>query len=157
MLIKEIFVRELLKFDLREVVFITPNLGYKVLDPLRSILKERFIDCGVAEQLAIGLAVGFAKSGFLPIVYTICPFFLRAYEQIRNDVAYSNLKVLLVGVGSGKTYSMQGYSHYGIEDGKAIALLPNFKVFSPENNREIQKALNEAFQSDGPVYLRLKR
>src|SRR6476646_2241587 len=83
-------------------VFLTGDLGYKALEPLRDALGKRFINAGVAEQNMVSVAAGLAQQGFVPWVYSIAPFvYARPFEQIRNDVCLHNLPVVLVGNGGG--------------------------------------------------------
>ena len=85
-----------------EFVFLTGDLGYGALEPLRDRLAERFINAGVAEQNMVGVAAGLSRSGFRPWIYSIAPFlYARAFEQIRNDLCLHGLPAVVVGNGGG--------------------------------------------------------
>src|SRR5260370_40036865 len=84
------------------VVFLTGDLGFRALEPLRARMGARFINAGVAEQNMVSVAAGLARAGLLPWTYSIAPFiYARPYEQIRNDVCLHDLPVRLVGNGGG--------------------------------------------------------
>ena len=81
-----------------EFVFLTGDLGFRALEPLREALGSRFINAGVAEQNMVSVAAGLARSGLRPWVYSIAPFvYARPFEQIRNDVCLHRLPVVLGG------------------------------------------------------------
>lgn len=120
---------------------------------------ERFINVGVAEQNLIGVAAGLALSGKVPIVSTHAIFLCgRAFEQIRNVIAYGNLNVKLVGTHSGISVGKDGPTHFAIEDIALMRVLPNMTVVVPADALQTQKALYSIVNDkNGPVYLRLSR
>jgi transketolase len=83
------------------IYVVTPDLGYSVLEPFEHTFPDRFLNVGIAEQKAIGIAAGLALSGKIVYVYSIIPFITaRCYEQIKMDCAYMNANVRIVGVGA---------------------------------------------------------
>ncbi|MCK7495026.1 MAG: hypothetical protein MZW92_31055 [Comamonadaceae bacterium] len=99
------------------IFLITPDMGFSVLERFRDTFPDRFLNVGVAEQNAIGVAAGLALSGMVVYVYSIIPFItMRCFEQVRIDLAYMNTNVRLIGVGAGLTYGAQGATHHAIED-----------------------------------------
>ncbi len=99
------------------MVFLTGDLGFMALEPLRDRLGDRFINCGVAEQNMVTVAAGLAKEGFDVWVYSIAPFcYARALEQIRNDVCLHGLPVRVLGNGGGYGYGVMGPTHHALED-----------------------------------------
>jgi transketolase len=113
---------------------------------------------GVAEQNTISFAAGLAMTGFRVVVYNIAPFVLyRCYEQVRNDLCYQELPVVLVGTGSGITYAPMGMSHYAVEDIGVARTLPNLTTISPMDPPEAKAAATYALQCPGPVYIRLAK
>jgi transketolase len=91
-----------------------------------------------------------------PITYTITPFATtRCLEQIRVDLCYHNLPVLVVGVGAGLSYSSLGPTHHSCEDLAFLRSLPNMTVFAPGDPLEVEMCLEQALQLPGPAYLRL--
>src|ERR1700704_5409233 len=87
------------------IFIITPDLGFSVLERFRDLFPNRFLNVGIAEQNAVGVAAGLALSGKIVYVYSIVPFVtMRCFEQVRVDVAYMNTNVRLIGVGAGLSY-----------------------------------------------------
>ncbi len=85
-----------------DMVFLTGDLGFMALEPLRESLGERFINAGVAEQNMVSVAAALAREGMEPWVYSIAPFcYARPFEQIRNDITFHKLPVKLIGNGGG--------------------------------------------------------
>lgn len=148
-------LEELAQADDR-IYLLTGDLGFKLFDRFRAAHPERFINAGIAEQNMVGLAAGLAMSGMNVYCYSIAPFLtMRAYEQIRLDIAYHGLNVKLVGVGGGFTYGFEGMSHFGIEDLSLMRSLPNMSVVVPAGPAEARLAALAANEYPGPLYVRL--
>jgi transketolase len=140
------------------IMIITPDLGFSVLENFREHFPNRFLNVGVAEQNAIGVASGLALSGKIVYVYSIIPFVtMRCFEQIRVDVAYMNTNVRLVGVGAGLSYGPQGATHHSIEDISIMRSLPNMTVCCPGDPIEVQAIIEQSFDYNGPMYIRLAK
>ena len=119
-------------------------MAISVIDFLTNIKKfpKRFYNCGIAEQNMVGLAAGLAIEGFIPVLYTITPFLTsRAFEQIRLDICYPKLKVIIVGTGAGLSYSRLGPTHHSLEDLALMQSLPNLNVFCPGDSYELDNLL----------------
>ena len=100
-----------------DIVLITGDLGYSVIEPFVEEHRNNFINAGVAEQNMTGISAGLALEGFRTYNYSIGIFpTFRCAEQIRNDICYHKKKICLISVGAGFSYSRYGYSHYCIED-----------------------------------------
>jgi transketolase len=139
-----------------EFVFLTGDLGYKALEPLRKVLGPRFINAGVAEQNMVSLAAGLARSGMRPWVYSIAPFiYARPFEQIRNDVCLHNLPVVLVGNGGGYGYGVMGATHHALEDYGALLCLPHLRAYVPAFDTDVKSMIVDLFAVTHPSYLRL--
>ena len=138
------------------IVLISGDLGFGVLDEFRKKLPKQFINSGVNEQSMMSMAAGIASTGKRVFVYSIGNFpTLRCIEQIRNDVCLMNNSVVIVSVGAGYSYGSMGYTHHALEDIAILRALPNMKVFSPADSIEteiITKYLAKEFQ---PSYFRL--
>jgi len=143
----------------REDIFIlSGDAGLGVFDAFQREFPDRFRNMGVAEQNAISFAAGLALSGYKVFVYNIVPFVLyRCYEQVRNDICYQELPVVLVGIGSGITYAPMGMSHYSVEDIGLVQTLPNLVTISPMDPVEARAAALFALECDKPVYVRLAK
>jgi len=142
-----------------EMVFLTGDLGFMALEPLRDLLGDRFINCGVAEQNMVGVAAGLARGGFEVWVYSIASFCVtRPFEQIRNDVAFHRLPVRFIGSGGGYGYGVMGPSHHALEDYGLLLTLPGMAVQIPITDSDVAAAVERIGQwSGGPSYLRLGR
>lgn len=141
-----------------DLFIISGDAGLGVFDTFKVEHPDRFVNLGAAEQNMIGMAAGLAMAGFKVVVYNIIPFVLyRCYEQVRNDVCYQDLPIVLAGIGSGLTYSPQGMTHYSVEDIGLAQTLPNLSVLSPIDPVEARLAANYALKADVPVYVRLAK
>ena len=100
-----------------DMVFLTGDLGFAALEPLRDAMGPRFINCGVAEQNMVSVAAALASEGLEVWVYSIAPFcYARPFEQIRNDICLHRLPVRLLGNGGGFGYGVMGATHHAVED-----------------------------------------
>lgn len=141
---------------LPEFVFLTGDLGFKALEPLQDAMGPRFINAGISEQNMISVAAGLARSGLRPWTYSIAPFlYARPFEQIRNDVCFHNLPVILVGNGGGYGYGVMGSSHHALEDYGCLLTLPNMRAFVPAFDSDVRAMIPKLMQCEGPAYLRL--
>ena len=139
-----------------DVVFLSGDIGNKLFDKYKAVAPTRFFNCGVAEANMISMAGGLALSGLRPIAYTITPFITtRCLEQIRNDVCYHNVPVVIVGVGSGLGYASLGPTHHSCEDISLLRSLPNMNVVCPADAWEVRALLNAALEQDKPTYMRI--
>ena len=119
---------------------------------------ERFFNMGIAEQNLIGTAAGLAAAGKIPFASTFAIFATgRAYEQIRNSVAYPKLNVKIAATHAGLTVGEDGASHQALEDIALMRAIPNMTVIVPADAEETRQAVNRAAEMDGPVYIRLGR
>jgi transketolase len=104
----------------------------------------------------MGTAAGLALSGKKPYVYSIIPFVtIRCLEQIKDDIAYQNLNVKVIGVGGGYSYGYLGATHHATEDLAILRVLPNFKVFAPGDGIETEQLMIESYKKKSPAYFRL--
>lgn len=152
------FAQELVELaDIDErVVLLSGDIGNRLFDPFKDKFAERIFNCGVAEANMTGVAAGMAIKGLRPITYSIAAFnTLRCLEQIRVDLCYHNLPVIVVGVGAGLSYASLGYTHHANEDIAILRTLPNMTVICPADPMETRSALRAALALDGPVYLRI--
>lgn len=139
-----------------DAIFLTGDLGYKILDGIREGWGNRFYDVGVAEANMASLAAGLAIGGKTVYCYSIVPFLvMRAFEQIRVDVAAHNLKVRFIGVGGGFSYGFEGFTHFGLEDLALMRLLPNMSVVVPADPLEAARLAKLSLDWPGPLYIRL--
>jgi transketolase len=140
----------------RRVVLLSGDIGNRLFDDYKRSFPERFYNCGVAEANMTSMAAGMAMCGLRPITYTITSFnTIRCFEQIKIDIAYHNLPVIIAGVGSGLSYAELGATHHSCEDIACLRGLPNMQIVNPADPLEVRLALRAALRQDHPVYLRL--
>jgi transketolase len=154
------FVDAVLKASKKKdnIFIITGDAGLGVFDEFKKDFPGRFLNLGVAEQNAASFTAGMALAGFKMYMYNIIPFLLyRCYEQVRNDICYQKLPVVLVGIGSGVTYAPQGMTHYSVEDLGIAQTLPNMYIFSPADPFEAESAALYSLDAKMPVYVRLAK
>lgn len=141
-----------------EIILITGDLGFGVLDEFISKYPKNFINSGVAEQNMTGIAAGLALEGKTVFTYSIGNFpTLRCLEQIRNDLCYHNLNVNIVSVGGGFSYGALGISHHATEDLAIMRSLPNITVVSPSTLFEVEASTKAIINRPGTCYLRLDK
>lgn len=139
-----------------DVFLLVGDIGNRLFDKYKERFADRFLNCGVAEANMVSVAAGMAMSGLRPVAYTITPFITtRCLEQIRLDLCYHNVPVVLVGVGGGLSYASLGATHHSCEDIAFLRLLPHMTVVCPGDAWEVRLALRAALRQDGPVYIRL--
>ena len=140
----------------KDIVLLCGDIGNRLFDKFKRDNPDRFYNCGIAEALMTGVAAGLANTSFLPITYTITPFnTLRCLEQIKLDLCYPNLPVIIVGTGSGLSYSSLGATHHSLDDIAAMRMLPNMQILAPGDRYEVIGCLRSAVQSRKPTYIRI--
>lgn len=154
---RNVFCQSLLEASCRpDFVFLTGDLGFKALEPLRDVLGERFVNAGVAEQNMVSVSAGLARAGLRPWVYSIAPFvYARPFEQIRNDVCLHRLPVVLVGNGGGYGYGVMGATHHALEDYGTLLCLPQLRAYVPAFDDDLRVQVGQLLAASHPAYLRL--
>lgn len=155
---RDAFVQTLLEEAKKDknIILITGDLGFGVLDEFQKELPNQFINSGVNEQAMMGMAAGIASTGKRVFVYSIGNFpTLRCLEQIRNDICLMSNAVVVVSVGAGYAYGPQGYTHHALEDIAVLRALPNMEVVIPADPIETKKVTELLAKSVTPSYLRL--
>src|SRR3954471_8789404 len=118
--------------------------------------RERFVELGIAEQNVIGAASGMATTGLHPFVCAYAPFITaRSMEQVRNDVAYANQRVVIGAAASGISLGVAGGTHHALEDLALMRSFPHMTVIVPADVDEAYQATLATLDIDGPVYMRL--
>ena len=124
----------------------------------KKLFPERFFNIGIAEQNLMGTAAGFAATGKIPFASSFAVFAVgRAYDQIRNSIAYPRLNVKIAATHAGLTVGEDGGSHQMLEDIALMRAVPNMTVIVPADGVETRQAVLAAAAYDGPVYIRLGR
>ena len=129
--------------------------GSGKLVPFAEKLPDQIVEVGIAEQNLVGVAAGLASAGKnVFAVSPACFLATRSLEQIKNDVAYSNQPVTLVGISAGVSYGALGSTHHSLHDVAALRAINNIQVIVPADNFETREAIKAAAQSDKPIFLK---
>src|SRR5262245_2865643 len=140
----------------RDIVVVTSDSrGSGKLAPFGQKYPGQHIEVGIAEQNLVGVAAGLASAGKKVFaVSPACFLTARALEQIKNDVAYSDNPVKVVGISSGVSYGALGSTHHSLHDFAALRAINNIIVVAPADNFETKQAIKRATEINQPVYLR---
>jgi len=137
---------------------VTADLGYRMLDDIAKEFPDRFVNVGVSEQLMLGVGIGLAEQGKIPVCYSISSFLLkRPFEWIDNYVNHEGVCARLLGGGRNSDYHIDGYSHDCSMDKAILSLWPNIVGFWPESVEELPRVTEEWLYNEKPSYLNLKR
>jgi len=153
------FGQALLEIGVRDPRAVVVSIDTQDLLGIRAWIerfRDRFVEVGIAEQNAIGTASGLATTGLHPYVCAYAPFIsARSMEQVRNDVAYANQRVVIGAAASGISLGVAGGTHHALEDLALMRSLPNMTVIVPADVDEAYRATLATLDIDGPVYMRL--
>lgn len=142
----------------KSIILCTGDLGYGLFDDIRLSFPSQFYNFGSSETLMMGAACGLALEGKKPFVYSITPFALfRPFEVIRNYVDHESIPVTIIGGGRDKDYGYLGFSHWAEDDMIFMKNFKNIKSFKPENQEDLEKVLENIFESKYPCYLNLRK
>src|SRR5215469_17456696 len=129
--------------------------GSGKLAPFGKALPKQIIEVGIAEQNLVGITAGLAACGKKPFgVSPSCFLTARALEQIKNDVCYSDIPAVLVGISSGVSYGALGSTHHSLHDLAALRAIHNISIIVPADNFETSAATRASARSNTPVFLR---
>ncbi len=124
----------------------------------RQVYPERFICSGISEQNTIGMAAGLSTMGWIPVVAGYAMFVAgKAWEPLRNSIAYSHFNVKIVATHCGINVGPDGVTHQAIEDIALMRAIPGMVVLAPTDAAQVESALQTALEYCGPVYIRLER
>ncbi len=154
----DVFASHLLslaQYDRDILVVTSDSRGSGKLTSFGEVLPEQIVEIGIAEQNLVGVAAGLASSGKKVFaVSPACFLTARALEQIKNDVAYSDLPVKLVGISAGVSYGALGSTHHSIHDFAVLQAINNIHIVAPADNFETRAAIQAAVNYTHPLYLR---
>ncbi len=140
----------------RDILVVTSDSrGSGKLGPFSQELPDQIVEMGIAEQNLVGVAAGLAAAGKKVFaVSPACFLTARSLEQIKNDVAYSNHPVKLIGISAGISYGALGSTHHSLHDYAVLRAINNIDVVAPADNFEAQAAIQAALTHPRPVYIR---
>ncbi len=154
----DVFGETLLEFARqdRDVLVVTSDSrGSGKLGPFGKALPRQIIEVGIAEQNLVGVAAGLAAAGKKVFAVSPASFLTaRALEQIKNDVAYSDFPVKLIGISAGVSYGALGSTHHSLHDFAVLRAVNNIDVVAPADNFETRAALAAALRHPRPIYIR---
>lgn len=140
----------------RDILAVTSDSrGSGKLVPFAKKYPKQIIEVGIAEQVLVGVAAGLASTGKKTFaVSPACFLAARSFEQIKNDVAYSDNPVKLIGISAGVSYGALGSTHHSLHDYAALRAINNLIIVAPADNFETEQAIRQASQINKPFYLR---
>ncbi|HEX8060167.1 MAG TPA: transketolase C-terminal domain-containing protein [Cyclobacteriaceae bacterium] len=148
-------LQELAAADRDIVVVTSDSRGSGKLVPFAQKFPKQLVEIGIAEQNLVGVAAGLASAGKKAFaVSPACFLTARALEQIKNDVAYSDNPVKLIGISAGVSYGALGSTHHSLHDFAALRAINNLIIVAPADNYETAEAIKQAAELAKPVYLR---
>ncbi|MFC0877262.1 transketolase family protein [Saccharicrinis sp. FJH2] len=146
---------ELGKKDKNIYAVTSDSRGSGKLGPFGDQLPEQIVEVGIAEQNLVGVAAGLGSTGKSVFATSpACFLATRSLEQVKNDVAYSNIPVTLVGISAGVSYGALGSTHHSLHDVAALRAINNIQIVVPADNFEAREAVIAASKSDKPVFLK---
>ncbi len=149
---------ELAKQDKDIVAVTTDARGSVTLDSFSKELPGQFVELGIAEQNAVGVAAGLASCGKKAFVCgPACFYVARSLEQVKVDVAYSGFPVKILGVSGGVSYGALGFSHHSLHDIAVLRTFPGMHIVLPCDIFQTQKLVRELIDYPYPVYIRVGR
>ena len=142
-----------------ELVVLDADLsGSTMTKTFASQYPERFFDMGIAEGNMAGVAAGLAACGKKPFINSFAMFSAgRAWEQVRNSIAYPGLNVKVIGSHGGLSVGEDGATHQCVEDYAIMRAIPGMLVLSPCDGPEMKLAVKALLDYEGPAYMRLGR
>ena len=148
-------VLELARADRDVLVVTSDSRGSGKLGPFAQALPGQVVEVGIAEQNLVGIAAGLASCGKRAFaVSPACFLTARALEQVKNDVCYSDVPAVVVGISAGVSYGALGSTHHSLHDLAALRAINNVDVVVPADNTETRSAVRAAATARRPVYLR---
>ncbi len=148
-------LQSLAQADRNILVVTSDSRGSGKLSPFGKALPEQIVEIGIAEQNLVGISAGLASAGKKVFaVSPACFMTARSFEQVKNDVAYSNQPVRLVGISAGVSYGSLGSTHHSTHDLAALLAIHNLDIVLPADNFETCEAVRAAAGSTRPIYIR---
>lgn len=148
-------LQALARADPRIVAVTSDSRGSGKLAPYGKALPKQIIEVGIAEQNLVGITAGLAACGKKAFgVSPSCFLTARSLEQIKNDICYSNVPAVLVGISAGVSYGALGSTHHSLHDFAVLRAIHNLTILAPADNFETREAIHWAAGADRPVFVR---
>jgi transketolase len=148
-------LEELAKANPNIIAVTSDSRGSGKLAPFGKALPQQIVEVGIAEQNLVGITAGLAACGKKSFgVSPSCFLTARSLEQIKNDVCYSDVPAVLVGISSGVSYGALGTTHHSLHDLAVLRAINNLSIIVPADNFESRQAILAAAQATKPVFVR---
>jgi transketolase len=148
-------LEELAKANPNIIAVTSDSRGSGKLAPFGKALPKQIVEVGIAEQNLVGITAGLAACGKKSFgVSPTCFLTARSLEQIKNDICYSNVPAVLIGISSGVSYGALGTTHHSLHDLAVLRAINNITVIVPADNFESRQAILAAAKAIQPVYVR---
>ena len=143
----------------KDIIAVTSDAsGSATLTDFGKELPEQFVEVGIAEQDAVGISAGLASAGKKTFIFgPACFYVARALEQVKVDMAYSQMPVTICGVSGGVAYSQLGATHHSLHDIAVLRTFPGIEVYLPCDVRETRKLCIDLAKHPRPAYVRVGR
>lgn len=149
-------LQELAQQDRHILAVTSDSRGSGKLVPFAEKFPNQLVEIGIAEQNLVGVAAGLAAMGKKPFaVSPACFLTARSLEQIKNDVAYSDNPVRLIGISAGVSYGALGSTHHSLHDFAVLRAIHNLSIVAPADAFETKSAIELAAKMNEPIYIRL--
>ena len=149
---------ELAQTDKNIVAVTTDASGSATLTDFAKALPEQFVEVGIAEQNAVGISAGLASTGKSVFIFgPACFYVARALEQVKVDMAYSQMPVKICGVSGGVAYSQLGATHHSLHDIAVLRTFPGMEIYLPCDVRQTRKLVQLLVNHPKPAYIRVGR
>ena len=149
---------ELAREDKQIVAVTSDASGSATLTDFAKALPEQFVEVGIAEQNAVGVSAGLASTGLKVFIFgPACFYVARALEQVKVDMAYSQMPVKICGVSGGVAYSQLGATHHSLHDIAVLRTFPGMEVYLPCDVRQTRKLVEKLVNHPKPAYIRVGR
>ena len=143
----------------KEIIAVTSDAsGSATLTDFAQTLPEQFVEVGIAEQNAVGIAAGMASTGKKVFIFgPACFYVARSLEQVKVDLAYSQMPVKICGVSGGVAYSQLGATHHSLHDIAVLRTFPGMEIYLPCDVRQTRKLVERLIDHPKPAYIRVGR
>ncbi len=143
----------------KDIIAVTSDAsGSATLTDFAKALPEQFVEVGIAEQNAVGVSAGLASAGKKVFIFgPACFYVARSLEQVKVDMAYSQMPVKILGVSGGVAYSQLGATHHSLHDIAVLRTFPGMEVYLPCDVRQTRKLCQALVNHPKPAYVRVGR
>jgi transketolase len=146
----------LLASDDPRIVVLNADSEDSLFDKFKAAQPGQYYNTSMAGSNTISLAAGLASCGLLPVCYTLAPFVTsRCYEQIKLDVCYHSMPVVIIGADTGLSSAAEGVAFQSLHDIASMRTLPGMRVLAPADPMELRSCLRAALSENGPTYIRI--